>query len=236
MTTGQRRPSGSWLVAAAAFGFLAGMLALAALIVNFPEEARRVLAIAGRTADAPELPGTVEIRPSPSREPSPVAPPPAATEAATPRIEAEPLNDLRGRLLEVPVKGAARSDLRASFTERRGGTRAHEAIDLLAPRHTPVVAVEDGSIAKLFFSKAGGITVYQFDPTKTYVYYYAHLDRYADGLVEGDAVRRGQTLGYVGTSGNAPEDTPHLHFAIFRMTEQKQWWQGSPIDPFQVLR
>ena len=78
--------------------------------------------------------------------------------------------------------------------------------------------------------------MYQFDPTKTYVYYYAHLERYADGIVEGAVITRGQVLGYVGTSGNASKDTPHLHFAIFKMTDKKQWWQGTPIDPFQVLR
>jgi murein DD-endopeptidase MepM/ murein hydrolase activator NlpD len=99
-----------------------------------------------------------------------------------------------------------------------------------------VVAVEDGTIARLFESKRGGTTVYQFDPTTKYVYYYAHLERYADGLEEGNHVQRGQVLGYVGTSGNAPRDTPHLHFAIFRLTDKKQWWQGSPIDPFEVLK
>ena len=122
------------------------------------------------------------------------------------------------------------------FNEMRGGTRRHEAIDMLAPRNTPVVAVEAGTIARLFFSKAGGITVYQFDPTNTYVYYYAHLEKIR-GWVEGR--RHGEArpvIGYVGTTGNAPPDTPHLHFAIFKMTDEKHWWQGTPIDPFQVLR
>jgi murein DD-endopeptidase MepM/ murein hydrolase activator NlpD len=98
------------------------------------------------------------------------------------------------------------------------------------------VAVEKGAIARLFYSKAGGITVYQFDPMVRYVYYYAHLERYADGLREGDQVHRGQVLGYVGTSGNAAKDTPHLHFAIFRLTAKKQWWQGSPVDPYEVFK
>jgi murein DD-endopeptidase MepM/ murein hydrolase activator NlpD len=138
--------------------------------------------------------------------------------------------------LGVPVLGIRRQDLRKSFDEGRGAARLHEAIDILAPRRTPVVAVEDGRIARLFFSQAGGITVYQFDPTEQYVYYYAHLDKYADNLKEGDLVRRGQILGYVGTSGNAPPGTPHLHFAIFRLTGKKQWWDGTPIDPYEVLR
>ena len=126
--------------------------------------------------------------------------------------------------------------MRDSFDEQRGSTHHHEAIDILAPRNTPVFAVEDGTIARLFESKAGGTTVYQFDPTTNYVYYYAHLERYAGGLREGQHVQRGQVLGYVGTSGNAPKDTPHLHFAIFRLTEEKQWWRGTPIDPYAVLK
>jgi murein DD-endopeptidase MepM/ murein hydrolase activator NlpD len=123
-----------------------------------------------------------------------------------------------------------------SYHDARSGGREHEALDILAPRGTPVVAVEDGTIAKLFTSKAGGITVYQFDPAQTYTYYYAHLDRYADGLKEGAAVHRGQVLGYVGTSGNAPKDTPHLHFAIFRLTADKHWLEGTPIDPYDILK
>jgi murein DD-endopeptidase MepM/ murein hydrolase activator NlpD len=91
-------------------------------------------------------------------------------------------------------------------------------------------------VARLFLSDAGGITIYQFDPTKTYVYYYAHLERYAEGLKEGVAIKRGQVIGYVGTTGNAPRDTPHLHFAIFQMTEEKKWWEGTAIDPYSVLK
>ena len=90
--------------------------------------------------------------------------------------------------------------------------------------------------AKLFFSKAGGITIYQFDPSNNYCYYYAHLERYADGLAEGQQIKRGQVIGYVGTTGNAPRDTPHLHFAIVKLTPEKKWWEGSAIDPYSVLR
>jgi murein DD-endopeptidase MepM/ murein hydrolase activator NlpD len=146
------------------------------------------------------------------------------------------VRQLRARQLEVPLRGVDRSALRSSFAEPRGGSRRHEAMDLLAPRHTPIVAVEDGVIARLFESKAGGITIYQFDPSATYVYYYAHLQRYAPGLEEGMQVKRGQVIGYVGTTGNAPPDTPHLHFAIFVLTDDKRWWQGTPIDPFDVLK
>jgi murein DD-endopeptidase MepM/ murein hydrolase activator NlpD len=155
-------------------------------------------------------------------EPSPVLTPPPAAE-------------LEDRDLLIPVEGYTADRLVRSFDDARG-SRKHEAIDLLAPRGTPVRAVEDGRIARLFFSKAGGITIYQFDPTARYCYYYAHLDRYAEGLKENDAVRRGQIIGYVGTSGNAPKDTPHLHFAVFRLTDEKRWWEGTPIDPYDVLR
>jgi murein DD-endopeptidase MepM/ murein hydrolase activator NlpD len=169
------------------------------------------------------------------------APPLASREApaalAPPSIGASPLSHLRERRLLVPVQGVTREGLQASFEDARGGdTRVHEAIDILAPRHTPVLAADDGTIARLFYSRAGGITVYQFDPSQEYVYYYAHLERYADDLNAGDEVRRGQVLGYVGTSGNAPKDTPHLHFAIYRVTQEKRWWGGVPIDPYQVLR
>ena len=144
-------------------------------------------------------------------------------------------SELRARDLAMPVDGVRRDQLTRQFTDPRGGTREHEAIDILAPRNTPVRAVDDGSIARLFYSKAGGITVYQFDPSQRYCYYYAHLERYADGLREGQPVQKGQLLGFVGTSGNAPKDAPHLHFAVFRLTAEKRWWEGTAIDPYDIL-
>jgi len=146
------------------------------------------------------------------------------------------VKELRKRHLELPVQGLKHGDLRDTFRETRAGTRQHEALDILAPRHTPVLAVEDGTVAKLFLSKPGGLTIYQFDPTSTYAYYYAHLERYAEGLKNGDRVERGQVIGYVGTSGNAPPDTPHLHFAIFKLADAKRWWQGTAIDPYPILK
>jgi murein DD-endopeptidase MepM/ murein hydrolase activator NlpD len=143
------------------------------------------------------------------------------------------LDDLRGRRLELPVEGIDRKELKDTFTEGRTG-HVHEAIDILAPRGTPIVAVEEGRIEKLFESKRGGLTVYQFDPSGRYCYYYAHLDRYASGLAEGQTVKRGQVIGYVGTSGNAAPQTPHLHFTIFKLAADKKWWQGVPINPFPV--
>jgi peptidoglycan LD-endopeptidase LytH len=154
-----------------------------------------------------------------------------ASSVAAPAPEA-----LKNREFEIPVEGVKPEQLVRSFEERRSGSRSHDAIDILAPRNTPVKAVDDGKIARLFESKAGGITIYQFDSTEQFCYYYAHLERYAEGLKEGDAVKRGQLIGYVGTSGNAPRNTPHLHFAIFKLTSAKRWWEGTPIDPYDILR
>jgi murein DD-endopeptidase MepM/ murein hydrolase activator NlpD len=175
------------------------------------------------------------------------APPPAAgsptpVDPSVPTISAgggeadAVIRDLRSRQLLVPVEGIARTDLVHTFKDPRSGGRVHEAIDILAPRNRAVYAVENGTIARLFTSRAGGITLYQYDPSGQYVYYYAHLERYADGLKEGDSLSRGQVIGYVGTSGNAPPNTPHLHFAIFELTDAKRWWEGTPIDPYLVLR
>ena len=138
--------------------------------------------------------------------------------------------------LLLPVQGIRASELRNTFGDGRdGGQRGHEAIDILAPSGTPVLAADDGRIVKLFLSQPGGITVYQFDPSGRLAYYYAHLERYADGLAEGQAVRRGSVIGYVGATGNANPDAPHLHFAIFRLGPEKQWWKGEPVNPFPYL-
>ena len=139
---------------------------------------------------------------------------------------------LRQKDLLVPVNGLKASSLHSTFGDPRSPTRAHEALDILAPRGTPVVAATDGKIVKLFTSARGGLTVYQFDAEERYCYYYAHLDSYATDLKEGSVVSRGQTLGYVGTTGNAPPGTPHLHFAINRLGPDKHWWEGEPIDPY----
>ena len=147
------------------------------------------------------------------------------------------LDDLRKRRLVFPVEGVRPESLIDSFADPRGaGTRLHRAVDILAPRRTPVRAVEAGTVARLLRSGSGGISVYQFDPDERYCYYYAHLDGYAPGLTEGAKVERGQLLGYVGTTGNAPASTPHLHFAIYRLSDAKQWWAGTALNPYPVFR
>ena len=142
---------------------------------------------------------------------------------------------LASRQLAMPVQGYDAHKLRDNFDETRGGVRRHEALDIMAPRGTPVVAADDGVIAKLFRSAAGGITVYQFDAAQQYAYYYAHLDHYRDGLREGEAVKRGDVIGYVGTTGNAPESAPHLHFTIFELGPEKKWWRGKAVNPYPYL-
>ena len=122
-----------------------------------------------------------------------------------------------------------------TFTQSRGSDRRHDAIDILAPRGTPVLAVADGRIEKLFLSKPGGRTIYQFDPEGRVAYYYAHLDAYAPQLSEGQRVKRGQVIGYVGSTGNADPQAPHLHFAIFLLGPQKRWWEGTPVNPYPLL-
>ena len=217
---GGQRPS--WLMYSAGAGFLAGVAVTAAIRPAAPT----VTPPTSATSAA-----TVEVQPTLKETPPAVAAPPPPSADAPPVISADPIEDLRRRQLTLPVERISKEDIRDNFDEMRGGNRRHEAIDLLAPRNTPVLAVEDGTIARLFLSDAGGITIYQFDPTETYVYYYAHLEGYASGLKERDRVSRGQTIGYVGTTGNAPRDTPHLHFAIFKMTDEKQWWRGTALDP-----
>jgi len=131
--------------------------------------------------------------------------------------------------------GVDASQLFDTFTQSRAAGRPHEAIDIMAPRGTPVMAVADGKVEKLFLSKPGGLTVYPFDTAEKLAYYYAHLDRYAAGLAEGQALKRGELVGYVGSSGNADPAHPHLHFAIFELGPEKHWWEGRALNPYPLL-
>ena len=133
-----------------------------------------------------------------------------------------------------PIRGLALTNLRDMFEEVHNG-HPHEAIDILEPRGTPVRAVVSGSIRKLFISKPGGNTIYQFDEVGVYCYYYAHLDGYAEGLHEGMPVKSGEVIGFVGSTGNADAHAPHLHFAIFELGPERLWWQGKAVDPYPGL-
>jgi murein DD-endopeptidase MepM/ murein hydrolase activator NlpD len=225
-------PDSRWIWSGFA-GFIAGVLAMAILVDLRPEVVAPLLTSAASTEpQGRPLGGDARVAPAPRLS----ACPPGDT-ANPPHIPPTPsaaVADLRTRPLALPLDNASRQDLRSSFDEQRGAQRSHEAIDILAPRHTPVRAVEDGCVVRLFVSKDGGNTIYQFDPSARYAYYYAHLEGYAEDLHDGTLVSRGQVIGYVGTSGNAPRDVPHLHFAIFVLTPERHWWQGTAIDPYEV--
>ena len=172
----------------------------------------------------------------PLTPPKALPPAPATPEEPATVAQPQPVGPANPPPLLMPVAGVAARDLRDTFGDGRDGNqRGHEAIDIHAALGTPVLAVDEGRIAKLFLSKPGGITIYQFNTDGTLAYYYAHLDRYAPGLAEGQQVRRGDVIGYVGTTGNAAPDAPHLHFAIFRLGPDKKWWQGEPVNPFAYL-
>lgn len=189
----------------------------------------------GEMIPGPVTPPERQIPTAPVQAVPPGSPPPTTTPPVLAPPAVSPPADLAQRDLLLPVQGIRREDLHDTFTEARGQGRVHEAIDIIAPRNTAVLAVEGGRIVKFFSSNLGGLTIYQFDPTETYCYYYAHLESYAPGLKEGDVVARGQVIGYVGSSGNAGPSNPHLHFAIFRLTPEKHWWQGQAINPYPIL-
>ena len=171
-------------------------------------------------------------------KPAPTASPSPGTAVASPTPQApapSPAVAPSGPLL-IPVAGVAFSQLSDTFNQTRGGERRHEALDIMAPAGTPVLAAAGGTVEKLFKSDAGGNTVYVRSPDKTLIYYYAHLDSYAPGLAEGQAVRQGQRLGSVGISGNVDPAGPHLHFEVQQTTPQSGWWQHTvSLNPYPLL-
>ena len=176
----------------------------------------------------PASPSTGPMLPPPAVRATGVGPTavPASGDAAT----------MTGEGLLLPVQGITAAQLQDTSTDARSGGRVHDAIDIMAPAGTPVLAVADGTVEKLFDSKLGGTTLYQFNPQRTLAYYYAHLQGYAPGIAEKQSLRRGQVLGYVGATGNANPDAPHLHFAIFGLGPEQQWWKGTAINPYPQLR
>ena len=204
-------------------GLILGLLAYRQVTINATQEPPPE----GGTKPAPAEPAEVQVPPGLATT-TPAKPlPPMAVGTA-------PVAAGLGELL-VPVQGIAATDLMDTFTDARSEGRLHDAIDIMAPAGTPVLAVADGHVEKLFTSELGGLTVYQFEPAGKVAYYYAHLQRYADGLVEQQPLRRGQVIGYVGTTGNASPDGPHLHFAVFELGPEKRWWQGTAINPYPLL-
>lgn len=193
-------------------------------LVNAPP----VLVVSAPTTAVAEIPVTLSLGSPPvtSPAPDPAANLPAPVQTAT--------TAQLGSLL-IPVSGITVGQLTDTFKDARGAGRVHDAMDIMAPNGTPVIAVADGRLVKLFNSKQGGLTIYQFDAGETKAYYYAHLARYADGMTEDRTLRRGETIGYVGSTGNASPDAPHLHFAVFELGPEKKWWQGTAINPYPLL-
>ncbi|WP_349655906.1 M23 family metallopeptidase [Xanthomonas sp. 10-10] len=185
------------------------------------QPANQIVASAPAAQPAPSMPADAAV----------AGPSPVAAAAAAPATDAQST----GNALLIPVQGIDRGQLQDTFTDARSEGRVHDAIDILAPAGTPVLAVADGTVEKLFDSDRGGLTVYQFEPGGTYCYYYAHLQRYADGLAEKQSIKRGQVIGYVGSTGNADPAAPHLHFEIHRLGPEKQWWKGEALNPYPVL-
>jgi murein DD-endopeptidase MepM/ murein hydrolase activator NlpD len=200
------------------------------------------------SATAPSVaPGATESSPMPGASPpAQESPSPAATPSSTvnstPHAPPTPLvtadshaNASPGANLLIPVAGIRPEQLQDTYTQSRSEGRTHNAIDIMAARNTPVVAAVDGTVIKLFQSERGGITLYQLGTDNRTVYYYAHLERYADGLAENRFMRRGELLGYVGDSGNAGRDNCHLHFSIWTITDPKRFWDGENINPYPLL-
>jgi murein DD-endopeptidase MepM/ murein hydrolase activator NlpD len=222
-------------------GVLVGAGGLFAWLRQLPADpAPAVLTASGHALPAPPPAGqkVVQLPPAPRVEPDlteadlPLAPEPTAN-AALAQVPEVAAGLPQGLLL--PVEGVRVDQVTDTFGQPRGKERRHEALDIMAPKGTRVLVAADGKVAKLFTSKPGGLTVYEFDPTASYAYYYAHLDRYAQGLKEGMALKRGDLVGYVGSSGNASAEAPHLHFAVVELTPEKQWWKGTAIDPYPLL-
>ena len=181
-------------------------------------------------------PWVVVSSPSPVQQAEAV-PGPATGPGAVPAAPADATAVAHLNSLFFPVAGMDSTRLDDSFDDPRdGGVRKHQAIDIMAPRGSAVMAVQDGRILKLSKSAKGGTTVYATDLEEKFVYYYAHLDRYHGNVYAGRPLMRGDTIGYVGTTGNAPKNVPHLHFQVMRMPADRKYWSGEPINPYPLLR
>jgi uncharacterized membrane protein len=170
---------------------------------------------------------TPSTAPDGTTSPKELAAPPATTRNDLELLAAE---------LAMPLAGVDPAKLHSSFNDLRSGMRRHEALDIMAPRRTPILSAAAGRVLKLFTSKAGGLMVYATDSAQRFILMYAHLDAYASGLRDDVPLSRGETIGYVGFTGNASPSAPHLHFAIARSGDVKEWWKGSAIDPLPVLQ
>jgi peptidoglycan LD-endopeptidase LytH len=211
----------------AALGIFLGWLSRREAYRNVPTLGRLPGPASSPISTAPPLTSV-----TPAADVSPAASPSADDNAA--RSYPSPLVQPSG--LIIPVAGVRGDQLLDTFSAARGEGRVHDAIDIAAPQGTPVLAVAGGKILRLFQSKAGGTTIYQLSSDEKFIYYYAHLERYTDGLQEGRTVTQGETIAYVGDTGNAGAGNYHLHFSIAMTTNPKRWWEGVNINPYSLLR
>ncbi len=192
-------------------------------------DARMRAAIDSIRSSREHVPATAPVADTTARVVTPRPAPPVNRGTSTPGDV-----DALRQALVMPVQGVKPDQLFDSFSDKRGASRKHEAIDIPAQRGTPVLSATDGRILRRFSSAAGGLMIYATDRSERFILMYAHLDRYADDAIDGKQVRAGETIGYVGTTGNAPPNVPHLHFAISR-ADSGSWWRGTPINPYPLL-
>ncbi|MCI0336959.1 MAG: peptidoglycan DD-metalloendopeptidase family protein [Acidobacteria bacterium] len=213
---------------------LAGVIVLTAfvwvrigvtILPSGPAPAASVTPVPIPTIIATGTPGVTMGPASPATTASPVPPDASPSPAAGDVVK-----------IIIPVHGVRAQDLRDTYNDARSAERVHNAIDIMAPRGTPVLATADGEIARLFSSERGGNTIYQFSSDKRLVFYYAHLDRFADGMVAGRRVSQGEVIAYVGDTGNAVAGNYHLHFSIWAVTDPNRYWDGVTINPYPILR
>ncbi|HYW07196.1 MAG TPA: M23 family metallopeptidase [Longimicrobium sp.] len=216
-------------------GAVSMLAAVLAVAWGVPDLRGRLHTALGSGSPSPAPPAPVAVTP-----PAPVAvvpPAPVAVVPPAPEELAEPTvpDGVPVRLL-IPVRGVRAASLVDTYDQARGAGRRHDAIDIMAPRGTPVLATADGVVMKLFTSVRGGITLYQMAPDRRTIYYYAHLDRYAPGIAEGKTLRRGEVLGYVGNTGSAGPGNYHLHFEVTTTADPAKYWGGTPRNPYPLLR
>lgn len=183
---------------------------------------------------APALPPPAS--PSPTETPDAPKSEPGLSNENNQPLREEPSSFVGTLKLIIPVVGVRPDQLVDTFADARSEGRSHDAIDIQAPAGTPVVAASDGEIIKLFQTDRGGTTIYQLSPDKKLVFYYAHLQHYADGIYQGKFVRQGEVIGYVGDTGNAGTGNYHLHFSIAALADPKRYWEGTNINPYPLLR
>ena len=195
------------------------------------------------TSPSPSTQSPLPVSSVPLSSPSIAVPPDLKTDAGpTPENGQTPFDatlspSFVGTLnLIIPVAGVNPNQLLDTFTASRSEGRAHDAIDIMAPAGTPVVAATDGEIVRLFQSERGGMTIYQLSPDKKLVFYYAHLQRYADGVTVGKFARQGEVIAYVGDTGNAGAGNYHLHFSVAILADPNRYWEGKNINPYPLLR